>query len=448
MKPDQPPTPRPLRGGWAPDRGAFESYVRHVNPTLGRFLKLSGRGFRLSRAHGAVLEDDQGRRFDDWIAGFGSLNLGHNPPAVLDALRRQLDAGAPGLYVEALNPYSGRLADALAREAGPSFGTCFFANSGSEAVEAALKTAINATGRETILRAEGAYHGTTLGALSCTGRGPYRDGFKGRLADFPEVPFGDAGALRRALAERPCAAFIVEPVQAEAGMRVAPPGYLAAAREACRERGSLFILDEVQTGMGRTGELFAFRHWGVEPDALVLAKSLGGGVVPLGAAVFAKGLWEKAWPGIEVCEAHNSTFGGNPLSCAGGLAALEALRAPELLAEVRRKGERLFAELRRRLRGRPLVADVSGIGLLGGIRLRESGSAALSWEGLGVPELAGRPAAAALAVERLLRQDVFAQICGHDWSVLRVEPPLVVDDAACDRFVEAVDAAVRWLERA
>ena len=432
----------------ARDRDAFEAYVRHVNPTLGRFLKLSGRGFRLSRAQGCVLEDDQGRRFDDWISGFGSLNLGHNPPAVLDALRRHLDGGSPGLYVEALNPFSGRLGEALVREAGKSFGTCFFSNSGSEAVEAALKTAIAATGRPTVLRAEGAYHGTTLGALACTGRGPYRDAFPGPLADFPEIPFGDVAALKSALAERPCAAFIVEPVQAEAGMRVAPEGYLAAAKAACRAAGALLIVDEVQTGMGRTGELFACRHWSVEPDVLVLAKSLGGGVAPLGATVFSLGLWEKAWPGLEVCEAHNSTFGGNPLSCAAAAAALAALRDPALLEQVRRRGERLFSSLRERLRKHPLVAEVVGLGLLGGIRLREPASEALRWESLGVPDLAGKPAAAALAVERLLRENVFAQICGHDWSVLRVEPPLIVDDETIDRFVDAVERSVAWLESA
>ncbi|MBI5200734.1 MAG: aspartate aminotransferase family protein [Elusimicrobia bacterium] len=431
----------------ARDRDAFEAYVRHVNPTLGRFLKLSGRGFRLSKASGCTLEDDQGRKFDDWIAGFGSLNLGHNPPAVLAALRRHLDEGAPGLYVEALNPYSGKLGEALVKEAGSSFGTCFFSNSGSEAVEAALKTAIAATGRAAVLRAEGGYHGTTLGALACTGRGPYRDAFKGPLADFPEVPFGDLPALKAALAARPCSAFIVEPVQAEAGMRIAPGEYLAGAKAACRAAGALLIVDEVQTGMGRTGQLVACRHWGVEPDVLVLAKSLGGGVAPLGATVVARGLWEKAWPGLEVCEAHNSTFGGNPLSCAAGLAALQALREPELLARVRRAGDRLWSALRERLKKRALVAEVRGLGLLGGVALKEPSSEALRWESLGASELAGKPVAAALAVERLLRQNVFAQICGHDWSVLRVEPPLIVDDAGIDRFVGALDDALVWLER-
>jgi putrescine aminotransferase len=368
----------------------YEAYGRHVNPTLAALLRLTGRDLRLVGAKGTTLEDREGRCYDDWVAGFGSLNLGHNPEPLRRALREHLDRDVPNLYVENLNPFAGRLAARLTEAAGPAFESCFFASSGAEAVEAALKTALLATGRPRIAYAAGGYHGTTLGALACMARGPYRDPFADVLADFVEVPFGDGAALRRALAAGDVAGFLMEPIQVEAGVRVGADAYLREVRAACDAAGTLLLLDEVQTGMGRTGRLFAFEHADIAPDILILAKSLGGGMVPIGAAVMGRGLWTRAYGTYLRAEIHNSTFGGN---------ALRDVRHPWL-----------------------------------------------SWENLGLPELAGRPSAGALLVERLARRGILAQVCGHDWSVVRVEPPLVVEPETCARFVEAVRDGVRWLE--
>jgi acetylornithine/succinyldiaminopimelate/putrescine aminotransferase len=424
----------------------YEAYERHVNPALGAFLRVSGRDLRLVRGQGSTLEDSEGRSYDDWIAGFGSANLGHNPEFLKDAIVRHLAADPPNLFVESLNPFAGDLAARLVALAGPEFGTVFFCNSGSEAVEAALKTAILATGRETIAYAEGGYHGTTLGALACMTPSPYRDGLERLLPDFIQVPFGDLAALEQALATERIAGFLVEPIQVEAGVRVASDDYLLGARDLARRHGSLLILDEVQTGMGRTGELFAFQHCGATPDILVLAKSLGGGLVPIGASVMGHGLWARAFPGYRHCEVLSATFGGNALACRVAGVALDRLSAPAFLETVRRRGADLLARLAAALEGSPLVERVSGRGLLGGIRLREVGHPWLRWENLGLPELAGCPMAGPLLVERLSRSGILAQVCGHDWSVLRVEPPLTVDEPACARFVEAVRAGVRWLE--
>jgi putrescine aminotransferase len=424
----------------------YAAYGRHVNPGLARFLELAGRDTRFVSGRGGVLLDAEGGAWDDWIAGFGSLNLGHNPPAVKAAVAEHLALDVPNLYVESLNPFAGELAARLVALAGETFETCFLANSGAEAVEAALKTALLATGRPRIAYAAGGYHGTTLGALGCMGRGPYRAGLDGVLPDFREVVFGDAGALEAALAPGDVAAFLVEPIQMEAGARIAEDGYLAAAREACDRHGALLILDEVQTGIGRTGALFACHHAGVEPDLLVAAKALGGGVMPIGATLMRRGLWERAYPGYLRAEIHNSTFGGNALACRAALATLDVVAEPAFLEGVRRRGEALFAALREALAGLPAVERVSGRGLLGGIALREAGHPWLAWESLGLAELAGYPVAGALVVERLARRRILAQVCAHDWSVLRVEPPLTVDDAACARFVAAVVEAVSWLQ--
>jgi len=423
----------------------FDAYTRHVNPGLGRFLRLSGRDLRLVRAAGCILETSDGRRYDDWLSGFGAFNLGHNPPALKAVFREHLEGDPPNLYVENLNPFAGELAQRLLRAAGPGFGTCFFCNSGSEANEAAIKTALVATGRRRVAHADRAYHGTTLGALACMGRGLYRDDFAAVLADFPEVPFGDLGALEEVLARGDVAAFLVEPVQMEAGMRPASPEYLRGAHELCHRYGALLILDEVHTGMGRTGALFAWQDAGVLPDIFVLAKSLGGGLVPIGAAVMGEGIWERAFGSYLRCEIHSCSFGGNALACRVAMKALELLGDPGLLAAVQQRGEELFGALQRALAGSPVVERITWRGLMGGIQLRDVGHAWLQWSALGLPELAGYPVTGPLVVERLGRRGILASVCAHDWSVLRVEPPLVVDRATCQRFVDAVSAAVAWL---
>jgi acetylornithine/succinyldiaminopimelate/putrescine aminotransferase len=424
----------------------FDAYTRHVNPALGGFLKLSGRELRFVRGEGSALITDDGRRFDDWVAGFGSANLGHDAAPIREAIRAHLDGMAPPLYSEQLNPYAGALAERLVAAAGPPFEVCFFCNSGAEGVEAAIKTAMAATGRTRIAYAAGGFHGTTLGALACMARGLYREPFEGVLAPFVEVPFGDLTALERAFAGGELAAFLVEPIQIEAGLRAATRDYLEGARAIAHRAGALLLFDEVQTGMGRTGSLFAYQGIGVAPDAFVLAKALGGGIVPIGAAVFREGLWQRAFGSYTRAEIHASTFGGNALCCAAALKSLEILSNPEMLANVRRRGEALFGAIERALAGSPAVVRITHRGLIGGIELAPIEHPWVEWKNLGLEELAGHPIAGALLMERLFRKGILTQVCGHDWSVLRVEPPLTVDEATCARFVEAVAEGVRWLE--
>jgi len=424
------------------ERSGFAAYAEHVNPTFGKFLSMTGRDLRLVQARGTTLTTDDGRAFDDWVAGFGVFNLGHNPPAVIDALRHALDENAPNLFPENVNPAAGELASALTRAAGAPFEIAHFTNSGSEAVETAIKTAVIATGRTKIAYADRAFHGTTISGISCAGDGPFRQGLAGVLHEFVEVPFGDAGALER----DDLAAFLVEPVQMEGGARVASAEYLRAAGETCRRRGALLLFDEVQTGMGRTGRLFAFQALGVVPDVVILAKALGGGVMPIGATLMSRETWSRAWSPYTRCQASDTTFGGNTLSCRAALAALEAIDRPEFLAEVRTRGEELFAALRARIGSSPVVARISSLGLMGGIALREPSHPWLGWSALGMPELEGHSVAGPLLIDRLQREGILAQICAHDWSVVRVEPPLIVSRETCARFVDAVGRGVEWLE--
>ena len=418
------------------------AYAEYVNPTFGRFLSMTGRDLHLVHARGTTLTSADGRSFDDWVAGFGVFNLGHNPEVVLDAVRQALDSNAPNLFPENVNPAAAELASALTRAAGAPFEIAHFTNSGSESVEMALKSAIVATGRTKIAYADRAFHGTTIGAISCAGKGPFREGLEGVLHEFVEVPFGDAGALER----DDLAAFIIEPVQMEGGARVAPIEYLREVSAICRKRGTLLLFDEVQTGMGRSGRLFAFQALGVVPDVVILAKALGGGVMPIGATLMSRELWSRAWSPYTRCHASDTTFGGNTLSCRAALAALSALTDPDFLANVRARGEELFAALHARIGHSPVVARISSLGLMGGIALRESSHPWLGWTALGMPELEGHSVAGPLLIDRLQREGILAQVCAHDWSVVRVEPPLIVSRETCERFVDAFARAVAWLE--
>lgn len=426
-------------------RGALKEFARHVNPPLAGFLSASGRDQCFVRADGCHLTTDTGEVFADWIAGFGSMNLGHNHPRIIDAMRAHLDEQRPNLYPEALNPFAGRLASRLVHAAGADFETCFFTNSGSEAVEAALKLAIAATGRRALVSASGAYHGTTCGALSVMAAGPYRTPFEPLLSDVVQVPFGDLAGLSVAVSARPVAAVILEPIQIESGVRVASAEYLAGAQEICARAGTLLILDEVQTGMGRTGTLFAFQGTAAVPDILVLAKALGGGAMPIGAVVSRNGIFTRAYGDYARCELHTSTFGGNSFACRVADTALELLTDPVFLAQVRARSDYLAGLLREHIAGHPLVERCELRGLLGGVTLREPDHPWMSWESFGVAEFADRPVAAAVLVHRLHRRRILVQICGHDWSTLRIEPPLVVDAAGCAAFVAALREELDWL---
>lgn len=408
----------------------FAAFTAHVNPVLGRFLKMTGRDLNLVSAHGTTLRDADGRVFDDWTAGFGAFNLGHNPEVVRNALRDALDAGAPNLFSENVNPSAGALAEALTRAAGPPFEIASFFNSGSEAVDAAIKTAMEATGRARVVYADRAFHGVTFGAYA---------------ARCIKVPFGDAEALEQAIRDD-VAAFLIEPMQMEGGARVATREYLQRAAELCRARGVLLLFDEVQTGMGRSGHLFAFEKLGVIPDILILAKSLGGGMMPIGATVTTREIWQRAWGTYLRCEEQYVTFGGNTLACRAALAALAAIDTPPFLAAVRARGEELFAALNARIGSSRLVKRISSMGLMGGIELRDPEHPWLRWSAMGVEELEGMPVGAPLVVDRLQRAGILTQVCANDYSVLRVEPPLIVSRETCARFVDEVARAIEWLE--
>ncbi|MEN6498307.1 MAG: aminotransferase class III-fold pyridoxal phosphate-dependent enzyme [Thermoguttaceae bacterium] len=428
---------------------ATERFRRHINPAM--LSIASGLIKPFVKGQGSRVWDAEGKTYLDFVAGFGSLNLGHNHPDVVAAVQTALAGSPPGFSPAAINPYAAALAEQLATIAPEGLEMTFFANSGTEAVEAALKLARRATGRRGLLYCERSFHGKTLGSLSVTGNPTYQRPFEPLIPECEAVPFGDLDALQRALASHRFAAFIVEPIQAEGGIVVPPADYLPAAQTLCRKAGTLLIVDEVQTGLGRTGSLFGVDRLGVEPDLMTLAKSLGGGLVPIGAMLARRDLWSKAYGTLESFALHTSTFGGGSLACAAGLAAVRVLRETDVVANAEERGRQLLDGLRQLASRYPIIREVRGQGLLIGVEFNPPPESIITLlQGLLaggasiylVPGIEGiqRSLTATFVMSMLLQEHgIYTQVARSNPRVLRVEPPLILSAEEASQFLQALD---------
>lgn len=405
-------------------------HADHLNPTFIEALDLLGFGRDFVRAEGLSLWDQEGHEVLDFLAGYGAVSLGHNHPDVRAAIEEVLQARSPHFLLVSPQPLAAELAKRLSQIAPGDLDLCTFGSSGSEAVESALKLARAATRRSRFVSAERSYHGTTLGALSVTGSARHRAPFEPLLGGCGIVPFGDSDALERELKRRDVAAVVLEPMQGEGGMHPAPRGYLTEASRLCRRYGALLVLDEIQTGLGRCGHLFLCEEEKVEPDVLLLAKGLSGGLAPISAMITRRRLWERAYGTLQRYDLHCTTFGGGPVACAAGLATLEVIARDGLVQAASMAGEHLRERLRAATAGHPLVREVRGRGLLWGIELDAPAG------GLGA-DLAGQ-----WLVIGLLERGVLTQVCADATGVVRVQPPLTVTRDAIDRFAEALRATL------
>jgi putrescine aminotransferase len=408
---------------------AVATYARHVNPAFVKLQGLLGYGRVFTRAQDVWIWDDAGRRYLDALAGFGTFNLGHNHPRLVARLREFLGTEALQLSHTAPSAHAARCAAALAARLPAPLEIALFATGGAEAVEAAVKLARAATGRRGVLSCRGAFHGLGLGTLSVMEPGRFREPFEPLLPDCEQVPFGDVGALARALATRRHAAFIVEPIQAEAGVRLPPRGYLAEAQALCRRHGTLLVLDEIQTGVGRTGLAFALGREGVVPDALVLGKALGGGLAPVAVTMTSAEVHGRAFGSMRRFDLHGSTFAGYALGCAATLETLATLDAEYLVAGAAARGAALRDRLRDRLAGHPRVGAIRGEGLLIGVELQ-------------MPAVAGGRSLGGVYGQwialQMLERGVVCQPAAHRWDVLKLEPPLTIGDGEIKQLVETL----------
>jgi len=421
----------------------FEEFASFVNPVAALRARLSGEPVQLVRVlDGNSLQDVSGKVYEDYLSGYGTQALGHRNPQIAQALRDYLETDAPSFFPSGISPFAGRLAKQLATRTG--YGNVSFASSGTEAVESALKLARSATGKTRIFGLSGAYHGCTFGSLSLMQRGPFSDPFAPFLRGVEILPFSELDPLAAALSQADVAAVIVEPIQIEGGVRSLPTDYLSALCTLCERHGVLLIADEVQTGLCRTGRFLASESWPRKPDVVVLAKSLGGGLVPLSAMLTHSAMFQRAYGTFVTAESHQYTFSGNALACVAGMAALP-LYSEELAAQVRRRGDRFRQALAEALSDSPLVKEVRGAGLLVGIELHPSDHPWLSFEALGLPELSGQPSVGMLLCHRLFRRGYLTHVAGHQWRVVRLQPSLLIENESLQRFVLACKQEVQEL---
>src|SRR5438067_3929732 len=356
----------------------LDLWARTINPQFVRVLRTIGFDRRWSRAEGAYLYDTDGTRYLDLLGGFGMYNVGRNNRSVRSALIEALELDTPGMLAMGVTALPGLLADALLQRTPPRLERCLFTSSGTEANEAALKLGRGATKRTRVVSTDHGFHGLTLGALSANGNPEFTTRFQPLLPGFDRVPFGDLDALDGELRSEDVAVFIVEAVQGK-GVNLPPAGYLEGAQALCRRYGTLFCVDEVMTGFGRTGKLFAFEHWGLEPDLVPVAKSLSGGYVPVGALIMAKDVHERVFDSMEHAVSHGSTFAPNDLAMAAGLATLHELDEQRLVERSARLGELLLELTRPLVERHDVVREVRGLGLMWAIEFGEPSSGRRSY---------------------------------------------------------------------
>lgn len=430
-----------------PDLSASNSsYQHYVNPQWVALLNLLGMNVEYERCLGSELFTTDGRRILDFLSGYCVQNTGHNHPYIVRALKDELNQCGPTMLQSHVSGLAGELARRLCDSAGGDLQKVYFGSSGSEGVEAAIKFARATTGRSGIVYARSSFHGLTTGALSLMNDAFWRSGFGPLLPDTLAVPFGDLAALETALATHTHAAFVVEPIQAEAGIHVPTPAYLQKAQQACHRTGTLFVLDEVQTGLYRTGTFLAAHQFNLQPDMVILAKALSGGLMPVSAVLMTNRIYHAVYSSLRRAIVHTSTFGENSLSMRAGLATLDVLEREHLGSRALHLGEQFRSTLRRELAPFDMVREVRGLGLLNGIELippRKLAFRALFEAFHKIhPAMFGQ-----IVVMRMFREKgILTQICGNNFMVLKAAPPLMVTEEQLDEFVEAIHDVIEMAQ--
>ncbi len=419
---------------------------RHLNPQMGRILRTLGFDKVWKGGEGAHLIDADGERYLDLFGGYGVFAIGRNHPEAIAAVEEVMAARTGNMPQLGVTLLSGVLAEQLLARAPGSVAAMIPANTGTEAVEAAIKIARAATGRPRILYAEHAFHGLTLGSLSINGSAEFRDGFGPLLPGCEPVAFGDLDALERELSRGDVAAFVVEPIQGK-GVNLPPVEYLPGAQRLCRQAGTLFVCDEVQTGIGRTGRFLALEHWELEPDLICVAKALSGGLVPIGAVLASRASFEAVFDGMERAVRHGSTFGGNDLAAAAALATLRVLDREGLVERAARMGA-LLLELTEPLCERyEVVRDVRGLGLMWAIEFGPPAGAGARrlWETVErrQPGLFSQ----LITVPLFHEHRILCQVAGHHMNVIKALPALMIEEQEVRRFASALEETIAAAER-
>ena len=416
----------------------YELHDRYVNRALVKVLRTIGFDKVYARANGVYLYDQEGRDYLDGLGGYGAVNLGRNHPVIKKAVADLLELDMPNMVQMDCSLLSGLLAEALVQRSPSHLDAVFLCNSGTEAIEGAVKFARCATGRERLLYCSGAFHGLTTGSLAMNGSPMFREGF-GTLLPGNSVALDDFDGLERELSTGEYAAFFFEPIQGKGVFVPRSDMFWPRAQELCRKHGTLLAADEVQTGLGRTGRFYGFEHWALEPDIVTLAKSLSGGLVPCGAILTRREIYDKTFSRLDRCVVHSSTFGRNNMAMATALATLQVMDDEGILENCQRVGKALIEGLGLLQQKYEFIREVRGKGLMVAMEFQEPRSLKLraAWK---LIQTANEGLFAQMVVMSLLKEHrILTQVAGHHMDVIKMTPPLILGDKEVNRVVGAFD---------
>jgi ornithine--oxo-acid transaminase len=419
----------------------YSLHRQYINTSLARVQAIIGFDKIYARGEGAYLWDVDGNRYLDLLAGYSVFNLGRGHPVIKQVMEQVLAMERPNLVKMDCPLLAGLLAEELAKRMPPGLDAVFFANSGADAVDTALKFARAATKRPRVIYLDHAFHGLTLGTLSINGGEQFREGFEPLMPGFDAVPMDDLNALEQKLRQGDVAAFIVEPIQGK-GVYIPADGYLPEAQRLCRKYGTLLICDEVQAGMGRTGRFLSCEHWALEPDMVTLSKSLGGGYMPVSAVIARRSIHDRTFSRLDRCQVHSTTFGQNELAMAAGLATLYVLDEERLIERAAVMGDKLMAGLAALQQRHEMIAGVRGKGLMIGIEFKAPRALALktAWT---AAEKAQKGLFSQLVVMALMRDHrILTQVGGPGVNIIKLLPPLIIGDEEVEAIVSAFDAVM------
>jgi len=419
----------------------YDLHRQYINTSLARVQTIIGFDKNYSRGQGAYLWDAAGNRYLDLLSGYGVFNLGRGHRVVKQAIQDVIALDRPNLVKMDCPLLAGLLAEELVRRMPPELDAVFFANSGADAVDTALKFARAATKRPRMLYLEHAFHGLTLSTLALNGGNEFRKGFEPLMLGFDFVAMNDLAALEKQLRQGDVAAFILEPIQGK-GVYIPAASFLPEAQRLCRKYGALFVCDEVQVGMGRTGRFLCCEHWGLEPDIVTLSKSLGGGYIPVSATITRRKIHDATFSRLERCQVHSTTFGQNELAMVAGLATLHVLDEERLVERAATTGEKLLKRLAALQERYEMIAEVRGKGLMIGIEFKAPRSLGLrtAWT---AAETAQKGLFAQFVVMALMREHhILTQVSGPDVNIIKLLPPLIIGDEEVEMIVSAFDAVM------
>ncbi len=419
----------------------FDLHEEHLNKQMVRMLQTIGYDRHYQRAVGQYLYDQEGTEYLDLYSGFGVFAIGRNHPTVIKALQETLTLELPNLVQLDVSILSGLLAKEILKTTPENINKMFFCNSGTEAVEAAIKFARYTTKRDKIVFCDHGYHGLTMGSLSLMGEKIFREGFGPLLPDCISVPFNNLEALELALSNKDVAAFIVEPIQGK-GVNLPDDNYLPEVERLCKKYGTLFVADEVQTGIGRTGKFWAIDHWNVNPDMICMAKALSGGFVPVGGVAMTEKIMDTVFNRMDRAVVHGSTFGKNNMAMAAGLATLHVIEAEKLVENSLKIGSDIINSLNALSGQYEFLKEARGKGMMIAVEFNSPKSLKLkaAWAML---EAANKGLFCQMITIPLFKEHhILTQVAGHGMNVVKLLPPLMLTQTDRDNIVNSFDKAI------